>query len=43
MYIGAILGYLSWPFMIWISYLAVRRALKYFEKQLTAAESADDH
>jgi len=33
MYIGAIIGYLSWPFMILVSYLAVRRALKYFEKQ----------
>jgi len=35
MYIGAILGYLSWPFMILISYLAVRWAIKYFEKQAT--------
>ncbi len=33
MYIGAIIGYLSWPFMILVSYLAVRWALKYFEKQ----------
>jgi hypothetical protein len=41
MYIGAIIGYLSWPFMIWVSYLAVRWALKYFEKQRAAAESAD--
>ena len=36
MYIGAILGYLSWPFMILVSYLAVRWAIKYFEKQATA-------
>ena len=34
MYIGAIIGYLSWPFMILVSYLAVRRALQYFEKQV---------
>ena len=33
MYLGAIIGYLSWPIMILLSYLAVRRALKYFEKQ----------
>ena len=32
MYTGAILGYLSWPFMILVSYLAVRWALKRFEK-----------
>lgn len=42
MYIGAIIAYLSWPFMIWVSYLVVRRALKYFEKQQTAAEGADE-
>ncbi len=36
MYIGAIIGYLSWPFMIMLSYLAVRRALKYFEKQVAS-------
>lgn len=34
MYIGAIIGYLSWPFMILVSYLAIRWALNYFEKQL---------
>jgi len=33
MYTGAIIGYLSWPVMILLSYLLVRRALKYFEKQ----------
>jgi hypothetical protein len=33
MYLGAIIGYLSWPIMIVLSYLAVRMALKYFEKQ----------
>ncbi len=37
MYIGAIIGCLSWPFMIWVSYLAVRWALRYFEKQLAEA------
>lgn len=42
MYIGAILGYLSWPLLIGISYLAVRWALKYFEKQVAAAENADE-
>jgi len=40
MYIGAILGYLSWPFMILVSYIAVRRALRYFEKRL--AEEAEN-
>jgi len=33
MYLGAIFGYLSWPFMILVSYLAVRWAVKYYEKQ----------
>jgi len=36
MYIGAIGGYLCWPVMILISYLAVRRALKYFEKKVAS-------
>jgi hypothetical protein len=36
MYIGAIIGYLAWPFMIMVSYLAVRRALKYFEKRVAS-------
>jgi len=40
MYIGAILGYLAWPFIIGVSYLAVRRALKYFEKRVR--EEAQD-
>jgi len=40
MYIGAIIGYLSWPFMILVSYLAVRRALRYFEKR--AASGGED-
>lgn len=42
MYLGAILGYLSWPFMILVSYLAVRWALKYFEKQGGAKGAAKD-
>jgi len=40
MYIGAILGYLSWPFMIVVSYLAVRWALRFFEKRRAADSSA---
>ncbi len=36
MYIGAIIGYLSWPFMIMVCYLAVRWALNYFEKQVAS-------
>ena len=34
MYLGAIIGYLSWPFMIVVSYYAVRWALKRFEKKV---------
>ena len=33
MYLGAIIGYLSWPFLILVSYLSVRWALRHFEKQ----------
>jgi hypothetical protein len=33
MYIGEVLAYLSWPFMILVSYLAVRWALKVFERK----------
>lgn len=33
MYVGAIIGYLSWPFMIVVSFLAVKWAIKYFEKR----------
>lgn len=36
MYIGAIIGYLSWPFMILVSYLAVRWALGIFERKAAA-------
>jgi len=38
MYIGAIIGYLSWPVMIILSYQAVRWALKYFERQVAGDE-----
>ncbi len=38
MYTGAMIGYLSWPLLILVSYLAVRRALKYFEKKARAGE-----
>jgi hypothetical protein len=38
MYIQSIIGYLSWPFMILVSYLAVRWALKYFEKRASVEE-----
>ena len=41
MYFGAIIGYLSWPFMILVSYLAVRWALNYFEKR-TAADGTGE-
>ena len=36
MYFGAIIGYLSWPFMIGVSYLAVRWALRIFERKAAA-------
>lgn len=38
MYIGAIIGYLSWPLLIFLSYQAVRLALKYFEKQVSGGK-----
>jgi hypothetical protein len=41
MYIKEILGYLSWPFMILVSYLAVRWALRIFEKR-QAGEGAEE-
>lgn len=41
MYTGAIIGYLSWPVMILVSYLAVRWALNRFEKQLPAGEDEE--
>ncbi len=40
MYIGAIIGYLSWPFLIWVSYKLVRWALRYFDKQRSVNEKA---
>ena len=42
MYLGAIFGYLSWPFMILVSYLAVRWAVKYFEKQEATRRKAKE-
>jgi hypothetical protein len=42
MYIGSVLGYLSWPFMILVSYLAVRWALRFFEKKQSAAEDTGE-
>jgi len=42
MYIQSILGYLSWPFMILVSYLAVRWALRYFEKRVAADEKEQE-
>ncbi|MEN8227848.1 MAG: hypothetical protein ABFS38_06805 [Bacteroidota bacterium] len=42
MYVGAIIGYLSWPFMILVSYLSVRWAVKYFEKRAAAESSAEE-
>ena len=42
MYIGPILGYLSWPFMILVSYLAVRWALRRFEKNYKAEEASGE-
>ena len=41
MYLGSIIGYLSWPFMILVSYLAVRWALRYFEKKRSTTEPAE--
>lgn len=31
--LGSILGYLLWPFMIIVSYVLIRWALRRFEKQ----------
>ena len=42
MYIGAIIGYLSWPFMILVSYLAVRWAVNHFEKRAAADENSEE-
>jgi hypothetical protein len=39
MYIQSIIGYLSWPFMILVSYLLVRWAINYFEKRVAADEN----
>lgn len=42
MYIGAIIGYLSWPFMITVSYLSVRLALRYFEKKAASEANREE-
>ena len=42
MYLGSVLGYLSWPFMILVSYLAVRWALRAFEKKQAAGKPPED-
>jgi hypothetical protein len=42
MYIGPIIGYMSWPFMILVSYLAVRWALRIFEKKRVEAGKPED-
>jgi len=42
MYIGAIIGYLSWPFMITVSYLSVRWALRYFEKRASTNANPEE-
>ena len=42
MYTGAIIGYLSWPFMILVSYLAVRWALRYFDRRRGSETSAEE-
>ena len=36
MYLGAIIGYLSWPFLILVTYQAVKLALRIFEKKAAA-------
>jgi len=33
MYVMPILGYLSWPFLIAVSYFSVRWALNYYERK----------
>ena len=39
--IGSIIGYLGWPFMIMVSYILIRWALKRFEK-LQSEEQAGE-
>lgn len=41
MYSGAILGYLSWPIIILLSYVLVRWALKYFERRVENEQEED--
>jgi hypothetical protein len=42
MYISEILGYLSWPFMIVVSYYAVRWALRYHERKYLNEEPKEE-
>jgi hypothetical protein len=42
MYTGAIIGYLSWPFMILVSYLVVNWAMKYFERKAAADGESEE-
>lgn len=42
MYIGAIIGYFAWPFMILVSYMAVRWALRRFEKRYQSEETVEE-
>jgi hypothetical protein len=42
MYIVSVLEYLFWPFMILMSYLAVRWALRVFEKRLEREETPEE-
>jgi hypothetical protein len=41
MYISSILGYLSWPFLIMVSYVAVRWALRRFEKKVAETSTEE--
>jgi hypothetical protein len=42
MYLESLVGYLSWPFMILVSYLAVRWALRVFERNYSATEGVEE-
>lgn len=40
-YIRAILGYLSWPAMILVSYLVVRWALRYYDRRFSSGQEGE--
>jgi len=40
-YIRAILGYLSWPAMILVSYLVVRWALRYYDRRFASEQERE--